>query len=537
MAWLHTWAGLLTGWVLFFVFVTGTAGYVDDEITRWMQPELPAPVAPSASPDAAHMLAGALARLAATAPPARSWTITLPHQSLEPRGWQGLSVAWEALPQAGQRRAARGREALDPVTAAPLPRVEARATGGGEVLYRMHYLLHYLPYGTGIKAVGICTMLMLLAVVTGVVTHKKIFTDFFTFRPGKGQRSWLDAHNVVSVLSLPFFLMITYSGLVFFAITYLPAPLEVVYGGSAAERQAYVDESRGPARRYAPVEAPQVSLAALVRRIEAQGPGVRVASLQLVRPQGEPAYIDVRLAPGPPDGLRAVPARYGARDGAPLASDPDNTTARVRGTLFDLHEGLYAQGVLRVLYVVSGLLGCAVIGTGLVLWTAKRQQQHARRAHGAPRTGADRFDAGALRLVEALNAGTLVGLPLGLAGYFWANRLLPVTLAGRADWEVHCLFLVWGAALLYAALQPIRRVWLTLSWLTVAAYAALPALNALTTDRHLGRTLPQGDWDLAGFDLSMLGLAAGFAWLARRLGRRWRVARATTGAKRGGAAA
>jgi hypothetical protein len=41
MAWLHTWTGLTTGWVLFFVFVTGTAGYVDDEITRWMRPELP----------------------------------------------------------------------------------------------------------------------------------------------------------------------------------------------------------------------------------------------------------------------------------------------------------------------------------------------------------------------------------------------------------------------------------------------------------------------------------------------------------------
>ena len=25
MAWLHTWAGLVTGWVMFAVFVTGTA--------------------------------------------------------------------------------------------------------------------------------------------------------------------------------------------------------------------------------------------------------------------------------------------------------------------------------------------------------------------------------------------------------------------------------------------------------------------------------------------------------------------------------
>ena len=73
-------------------------------------------------------------------------------------------------------------------------------------------------------------MLMLVAVFSGVITHKKIIKDFFTFRPGKGQCSWLDAHNVVSVMSLPFFVMITYSGLVFFLYQYMPAGRDVVYG-------------------------------------------------------------------------------------------------------------------------------------------------------------------------------------------------------------------------------------------------------------------------------------------------------------------
>ncbi len=41
MAWLHTWLGLLFGWLLYFMFVTGTAGYLDTEIDRWMRPELP----------------------------------------------------------------------------------------------------------------------------------------------------------------------------------------------------------------------------------------------------------------------------------------------------------------------------------------------------------------------------------------------------------------------------------------------------------------------------------------------------------------
>ena len=40
MAWLHTWSGLLVGWVLFLVFAAGTAAYWRPEITFWMKPEM-----------------------------------------------------------------------------------------------------------------------------------------------------------------------------------------------------------------------------------------------------------------------------------------------------------------------------------------------------------------------------------------------------------------------------------------------------------------------------------------------------------------
>ena len=47
MAWIHTWLGLLAGWILFAMFLTGTASYFRPKITQWMQPELRlAPVAP-----------------------------------------------------------------------------------------------------------------------------------------------------------------------------------------------------------------------------------------------------------------------------------------------------------------------------------------------------------------------------------------------------------------------------------------------------------------------------------------------------------
>ena len=40
MAWLHTWSGLLLGWLLYAVFFTGTLSFFRDEIDDWMRPEL-----------------------------------------------------------------------------------------------------------------------------------------------------------------------------------------------------------------------------------------------------------------------------------------------------------------------------------------------------------------------------------------------------------------------------------------------------------------------------------------------------------------
>ena len=62
MAWLHAWSGLVVGWVLFAVFVTGTASYYKPEIARWMQPELVArealaPEAVAAAVDTLHAVA------------------------------------------------------------------------------------------------------------------------------------------------------------------------------------------------------------------------------------------------------------------------------------------------------------------------------------------------------------------------------------------------------------------------------------------------------------------------------------------------
>lgn len=517
MAWLHTWTGLVVGWVLFFVFVTGTAGYVTDEISRWMAPEKPLPIK-LAQVDQDKALAHGLAYLETHAPGAAVWSITLPHQSLSPREVRPLSVSWEEMALPGHDSGRFLSEKLNATTGQPEIDPETRATRGGSGLYRMHYALHYIPYSVAIMIVGICTMLMLMAVITGVITHKKIFTDFFTFRPGKGQRSWLDAHNVISVLCLPFFLMITYTGLIFFMFSYMPAAPDVIYGTSDAQRKVFFEQVYDfEDHHHLPLVVPQQPLQSFVDQARQTWGADQVAGIRLEYEQGEPPLVEVRrvhhdrLSVFEPEVLR-----FNALDGSPVAEEePDHAARQTQSVLLNLHEGKFANWWLRWLYFISGVLGCAVIATGLVMWTVKRRTQHGKKSKKS------RFDENGLRLVEVLNVSTIVGLPMGVAAYFLANRLLPLQMADRIDWEFHALFLVWGWTLLYAALRPVKRAWIELLWMAVAIYIAVPVVNALTSDRHLGMSLSHRDWGLAGVDLTMLALAAVFAWVAVKLRRKW----------------
>lgn len=511
MSWVHTWGGLSVGWILFFIFLTGTLGYFDTEIDRWMKPELPKDTA-----TVAQSLAVAEARLQQQATGAERWFINPPTNRDNPN----LRIFWQ-MPGEDGKRGITGNELLDSATGEP---VVSRATGGGQTLYRMHYSLHYLPTDIAYWIVGICSMFMLLAIVTGVVIHKKIFKDFFTFRPQKGQRSWLDMHNLLSVTALPFHFMITYSGLIFLAFTYMPLIVASSYGTGEDAQKVFFDELFVEAdnAKRANVAAELTSLGAMVAVAESRWGENQVRYLDIANPGDANARVSIGRQLDSP--LRASPELvFDGISGELLKDNAAATSAprTVRDTFLGLHEGLFANTLLRWLYFLSGLLGTAMIATGMILWTVKRRPAQLKKTNGP--------DLGH-RVVESLNLGTIVGLPIAIAAYFWANRLLPIDFAARSNWEVHAMFLVWLATLLYPLTRTIMRGWVDLLWVAAAAYGFLPIVNALTTDRHLANSLAQGDWLFAGVDLTLLITGALFAVAAAKLQRRLQHTPQTTSA-------
>jgi uncharacterized iron-regulated membrane protein len=501
MSWVHTWGGLSVGWILFFVFLTGTTGYFDTEIDRWMKPELPKDTATMA-----QSLIAAETRLQQKAEGAERWFINPPTNRDNPN----LRIFWQ-MPGEDGKRGVTGNELLDSTTGDTL---SGRATGGGQTLYRMHYALHYLPTDIAYWIVGICSMFMLMAIVTGVVIHKKIFKDFFTFRPQKGQRSWLDMHNLLSVTALPFHFMITYSGLIFFAFTYMPLIVAGSYGTGEDAQRTFFDELFAESDKVERANSPGnlASLSAMVAIAESRWGENQVRYLDIANPGDANARVSIGRQLNSP--LRASPELVFNGVTGELLTDKAAVTSAprtVRDTFLGLHEGLFANTVLRWLYFLSGLLGTAMIATGMILWTVKRRPVQLKKANGP--------DFGH-RLVESLNLGTIVGLPIAIAAYFWANRLLPASFAARSDWEVHAMFLVFLATLLYPLTRNIMRGWVDLLWLAAAAYGFLPIINAMTTDRHLANSLAQGDWLFAGVDLTFLTIGILFAVAAVKLQQR-----------------
>lgn len=503
MAWLHTWTGLIVGWVLFFVFATGNLGRFDTEIDQWMKPEAASPAVP-----VEQEINAAQARLQGRAGAAERWTI----YPTTNRDTPHLRITWEAPSENDKVRGKRGEEFIDPVTAAPL---ESRTTGGGQVLYKMHYALHYLPRSVSDWLIGICSMIMLVAVISGVITHKKIFADFFTFRPNKGQRSWLDLHALLATLILPFFLMITYSGLIFFVFTLFPGILGANYGTGEKSRQVFNDELAGREVRVerAGIATPLVDLNVISATVVSRWGADGIRTLEIIHPGDANARVRVTRKIDSP--LRATDElNFSGTTGELLGEIPGAGVAprNFYETLLGLHESLFAGWWLRWLYFLSGLAGVAIIGSGLVLWVVKRAPKQLKQA-GGPDFGH--------KLVEGLNVGTIAGLHIAIAAYFLANRLLPLDLDARDEWEAHVMFSVWALALLHPVVRPIRRAWVEQLALASGAFLLLPLVNGLTTGRDLFQSISAGDGVFAGFDLVCLAAAVVFATTAVKLQKRW----------------
>ena len=538
MTWVHTWFGLVLGYVLMICFFFGALSVFDREIDRWAIPKtrfepqpmpsfdnLLKPVFEKLEPHPVDMAATAQRVIGdlpdpKTMPMASLYAYTTHRDPVLAIGAE-FSIPNKPKDLSDDHQHVHGWATIDPRTGEAIPDDALKI--GSRWFYPMHYSLNWHWKNLGYWFVGLAALVMLAALVTGIIMHRKIFKEFFTFRPKKRtQRSALDLHNMTGVVALPFHFFFALTGLIIFAGIYLPVghtmlkPLHDQHEVLESERTGLPHESAGVAAPLASVDA---MVAEAKRRWAARDMAGEVGYLYMDHLGDENGYVSIYRAGSDRVALVGEAIHFKASTGEVLREDPPRTVvSEINEFLTGLHLQHFEHWFLRWLYVIGGLLGCACIATGFIFFVEKRKQQHAKT------------NSQGVRIVDALAVTAVTGMVIAAIAMLVANRLLPADLPGKGGFEQNVFWSSWVLALVHAAWRsaPVARAafnpaWREQCWVIALLAIAAVALNWMSTGDHLVKTLFTDTYlAVAGVDLSLLAAAFLSIVAARKLGQRAR---------------
>lgn len=105
--------------------------------------------------------------------------------------------------------------------------------------------------------------------------------------------------------------------------------------------------------------------------------------------------------------------------------------ATLNAGVYGLHMAKFAQPFLRLGLFFSGILGCMMIASGLLLWSLKRQIQKSSTTFHLE-----------YYWVNRLNMSTIIGLPIAISCSLLSNRINLIF--NQSNSEIHA-FLVFGS--------------------------------------------------------------------------------------------
>ncbi|MEG0651334.1 MAG: PepSY-associated TM helix domain-containing protein, partial [Acinetobacter sp.] len=447
MAWLHSWIGLLLGWLLLAIFITGSVTYYRHEISTWMQPQF-------ASMQIQQDIAvrSAFDYLQTNAADAKSWYIGVANTDVPVNKiyWQKADGAYES-------------KTLDANTGKEL---NLSATQGGDFFYNFHYQLYGMPYLIGRLIVTLAALVMFITLISGIITHKKIFTDFFTLRAFKGQRSYLDFHNVSAVLALPFFLTVTFTGLAIFFYIIFPTGMKKLYSDNPFQ---YFEEIRTVSTTLDEAtanKAPMLPIDYFLKQTQQRWGNSELDNITVKQPNTQLASLTITERKDQSITRNQAQLSFNAQNGKLLGDTRNHSViATLNAGVYGLHMAHFAQPILRLAFFFSGILGCAMIASGLLLWSLKRQIQNKT----------NRFHFGHY-LVNRLNIAAIIGLPIAMLSYLYVNRLVQIQTDGP-NYEIYSFFIVWLMGFLFALITPQQYLWKSQLKLFICLALALPILN------------------------------------------------------------
>ncbi|KQB58167.1 MULTISPECIES: PepSY domain-containing protein [Acidovorax] len=352
---LHSWAGIVTGLLMFIVCFSGAVVVFKNEIDLWANPSL----AQLPRSDKPASLDAVLTQLQTRYPGATVETIALP---------DAINPSYFAfVRERGAPASTRTKVALRSDTGTVVGPVDSQL---GQYLRMLHVFLFFGPRWI----VGFLGVAMLVLIATGIVIHRKILAELFTQRWGRSFRVVMsDLHKSAGIWGLGFHILIATTGAwMGLAPLFEQGTKYVTTSANAAAPK--------PARKVASETAAPVPMQSL---------DALYATAQQAVPRLEARYVSLRRwgtdtaeasFTGNLSGHLVSTARVdiNAATGAPKKVHDPRTAgfwSLVNGLMEPLHFGDFGGLALKWLYFFLGMTPAFLSISGTLIWLDARQQR------------------------------------------------------------------------------------------------------------------------------------------------------------------
>ncbi|WP_165190448.1 PepSY-associated TM helix domain-containing protein [Caulobacter soli] len=350
----HSALGLAFAALIYLVCFSGSIAVFTQEYTRWEQPA--GPVLQAATPQAADRV---FREALAHNPKARDVFVQLP-EPVRPR----LTAHLDDATGAERTFVADASGAI----------VGEMKTPWTEFQAELHTVLH-LPRAWGGFIVGLTGVALLSSLISGVLSHPRVFKDAFAFRWGGSKRlQEADLHNRISVWGLPFHLVVSLTG-AFLGLTVIIVGVLALATFKGDTTKAYALFT-GPKVADDARPAPIIDLTQVLATLRAAHPEARTTYLFVEHPgeRGQHASVSA-LTPGRLSRGEIYVIDGEAKLRGAVGYETGNLGQKVLSAMTPLHFGWFGGWPVKIAYLLLGLGLTSVTSSGVAIWLARRRDK------------------------------------------------------------------------------------------------------------------------------------------------------------------
>ena len=363
---IHTWTSLVCMVFLLMLCVTGLPLVFHDEIDELLEDEIAAPAMPEGMPRLSldRMIAAAQARYPG------QYVLLLNLKQNEPL--MTVAVSPTAVPSPGNFH----RLTLDARTAEILGE-EAPQQDVMDVVLRIHKdVFAGLPGELFLGAMG---LVFAVSIISGVVLYWPFMRrlDLGTIRRRSPRVKWLDAHDLLGIVTVTWTMVVGVTGM----INTLATPLFDLW------RAQLIPVLLAP-HLGKPV-APIPSVQAAVELVRARFPDRLVTSVTMPTSArfGSPQHLVVWTKGATPFTARMLqPMLVDANDGTTIVAPEVPWYLKTLQVSRPLHFGDYGGLPLKIIWALLDVITIIILVSGIYLWVARRRSSVRRKLLDAGQT-------------------------------------------------------------------------------------------------------------------------------------------------------